>query len=288
MSDVSYACPVLSAGTVAAYLAGELGTVAAWSVEAHVPGCAVCQRSMAGTDPERVARNRRVLLTRLALPELGLIGRALRRIGVPEHVIRLLSATPSLRRSWLAGMALVLATAVGLAHLLAPGPAALVSLPASDTLVPFLVLAPLLPLAAVATAFSARLDPAAALATAAPVPKIRLLCVRGTAVIAAALVPTVLAAFALPGPWWLPEALLLPALAVCVSALAAGTVAGMLPGAVAAGAAWVAAAVGTGLADGSPVKAFGPVGQVAALAVLLGAAAFIVARRDRLDFGLMG
>jgi hypothetical protein len=288
-------CPALAPGLATAYARGEIGAAATWSVEAHVPGCAACRAALAGgAQRDRLAVNRSVLLARLGLPAAGPASRVLRRCGVPEHILTILAATPSLRRSWLTGVLLALAAAVGAAYLLAPGAAArtLLGGPAAGSawagLIPFLVLAPTLPLAAVAAAFSARLDPASDLATAAPVSGVWLLCVRAVAVIGATLLPTVLAALALPGPGWLPAAVLLPALAGSAAALAVSTVAGAVPAAVGVGAGWVAAVVAVGVVTDSPAPVLGPVGQLASLAVLIGAAATVAARRARFDFGGTG
>ncbi|HMG63491.1 MAG TPA: zf-HC2 domain-containing protein [Streptosporangiaceae bacterium] len=299
------ACAQLSGGLLAGYASGALDEATAWSVEAHVPGCAPCRTALAARlDGSRLERNKSVLLTRLALPRPGPVGRALRWCRVPDHVVTLLSATPALRRSWLAGVALVLAAAIGAAYLVAPdglaggpalagpavgGPAtsgatlaAAAAVRAWVALMPYLAIAPLVPLIAVAAAFSARLDPAYELALAAPVSALWLLLVRATAVVAVTLVPTAVAALALPGPWWLASVLLLPALAVCAAALAAGTAVGPVTGAVGAGAAWLAVVTAATVAQ-RPAVAFGPAGQAAAAAVLLAAAAVLAVRRDRFE-----
>jgi Putative zinc-finger len=293
-------CPQLSGGLLARYASGDLDEATAWSVEAHVPACAPCRAALAARpDGGRLARNKSVVLTRLALPRPGPAGRFLRWCRVPDHVVTLLSATPALRRSWLAGVALVLAAAIGAAYLLVPdglvgGPAvagpgtagaALASaanVSAWAALMPYLALAPLVPLIAVAAAFSARLDPAYELALAAPVSALWLLFVRATAVICVTLVPTAAAALALPGPWWLASVLLLPALAVCAAALAAATVVGPVTGAIGAGTAWLAV-VTAAIVARHPAVAFGPAGQASAAAVLLGAAAVLAVRRDRFE-----
>ena len=90
------------ADLLAGYAAGTAGTVAVWSVEAHLAGCARCRSALsAHVDAERLARNRSVLLVRAALPDGGRTGRLVRRCGVPDYLLRLVAATPSLRRSWL-------------------------------------------------------------------------------------------------------------------------------------------------------------------------------------------
>jgi hypothetical protein len=304
-SGLPAACAQLSGDLLARYASGALEEATAWSVEAHVPGCAPCRAALAARlDGSRLERNKSVLLTRLALPRPGPVGRALRWCRVPDYVVTLLSVTPALRRSYLAGVALVLAAAIGAAYLAVPdglagGPAlagSLVTGPATSGaalaaeaavrawagLLPYLALAPLVPLIAVAAAFSGRLDPAYELALAAPVSALWLLLVRATAVIAVTLVPTAAAALALPGPWWLASALLLPALAVCAAALAAGTAVGPVAGAIGAGAAWVAVVTAAAAAR-HPALAFGSAGQAAAAAVLLAAATVLAVRRDRFE-----
>jgi Putative zinc-finger len=284
-------CAVLPADEVAAYARGRLGPAQEWSVEAHLPGCQACRRALAACTDGRLDLNRAVLLTRAGLSEPAVAGRILRRCGVPEHIAVLLAATPSLRRSWLTGVLAVLATVVGASQLAAffSGPAAGPAGPSGWTaLVPFLVITPLLPLAAVAAAFSPSLDPAYRLASAAPVSKVWLLCIRSAAVIAATLVPAALAALALPRSHWLAVALLLPALAICAVGLALATAMRAEVAAAAAAAGWTALAIGIAVTAAGPASVLGTGGQLTALAVLAAAAALIAARRNKIDYGWMG
>jgi hypothetical protein len=284
------ACAVLPAPLVVAYAGGSLDTGPAWSVEAHLPGCPACRDVLAGcADAARLERNRAVLLARAGLPRPGPAQQLARRCGLPEHVTTMLAATPSLRKSWLASVALVLAAVVGAAQLASrhwigsaapPGARAL--------LLPFLLTAPLLPLGAVAAAFSAVLNPASEIAAAAPISKIRLLCLRSIAVIAATMIPTMVAALVLPGPWWLAVAILLPALALCAAALAAATAMPPLPAAIAAGAAWVTLVLLVNSIASRPSALLGPAGQLGAAAVLAGAALVVVSRRRHVEIEWMG
>ena len=288
-------CAVLPPDLVAAYSDGGLAGAAAWSVEAHLPGCPDCRTELAGrADAVRLQRNRDVVLARLGLREPGPAGRALRRCGVPEHITALLAATPSLRRSWLAGVLLVVSIAAGASHLfalrhfgLAPQPALAVR-GGWAPLVPYLVIAPLLPLVAVAAAFSPVLDPASRLASAAPVSMMWLLCVRSVAVIAATLVPVALAALALPGPAWLAAALLLPALAICATALGLATAIGPAAATIVAAIGWATLVIGITVIAGRPAVVFGPAGQLTAAAVLTAGAALIALRRGKIDYGWLG
>ncbi len=216
---------------LAGYAAGTVDEVATWSVEAHLAGCGRCRSALsAHVDAERLARNRSVLLVRTALPGGGRARRLLCRCGLPDHLLRLLAATPSLRGSWLLSVIAVLAVVAGEAAAVrygwvpAGGPGRLAGYRAAEVLAPFFLVAPLLVLAGVAAAFLPMFDPAYRLAVAAPFSGFTLLLVRAVAALGAALVLVVGSAFLLPGPGWLPVALLLPSLALCAFTLAAATV----------------------------------------------------------------
>jgi Putative zinc-finger len=273
------------------YAAGTADGVAVWSVEAHLTGCPRCRSALSGyADAERLARNRSVLLVRAALPEGGRTRRLLCRCGVPDHLLRLLAATPSLRRSWLLSVAGVLAVVTVEAAAVRYGwvgrgrHPGLAGYPGPDVLVPFLLVAPLLVLAGVAAAFLPMFDPASRLAAAAPFSGFTLLLVRSVSALAAALVAVVAAAFVVPGPGWLPAALLLPSLALCAFALAAATVVGPRAAAVTAGALW-AVPVLMLAATHVPLLVVQRNAQFACMAVLCACALVLLARRDRFELG---
>jgi hypothetical protein len=278
---------------LASYAAGTAGTVAAWSVEAHLTGCVRCRSALsAHVDAERLARNRSVLLVRAALPEGGRARRLLCRCGVPDHLLRLLAATPSLRRSWLLSVVGVLAVVAGEAaavrygRIPTRGPGALTANPDPEVLAPFLLVAPLLVLAGVAAAFLPMFEPAYRLAAAAPFSGFTLLLVRTVSALAAALVAVAAAAFVLPGPGWLPVALLLPSLALCAFALAAATVMDPRAAAVTAGALWVLPVLLLAAAHG-PLLIVQWHAQFACAAALCACAVVLLARRDRFELGWM-
>jgi hypothetical protein len=273
-------CVGMSADLVAAYARGTLTQTAAWSVEAHLPGCERCREVLADeVDPERIARNRVTLMTRLALAERGPAEAIAVRCGVPQHIWRLLSLVPSLRLSWLAGVSLVLAMTVGLAHLLAAAHAV------DHALLPFLYLGPLVPLAAVAAAFHAEFDPWADLSAAAPLSGIWLFYIRSVAVIASSIIPIMLAGLALPGTAWLSLTIVLPSLAICVLSLALGTLISPLSSAIVIGTGWLAIVTELGLVAGSPATAYGGAAQTIALLATAAGGTLLAARRRSLDYG---
>ena len=277
--------PHLADDLLAGYAAGTADGVAAWSAEAHLTACPDCRAGLsAHLDPGRLARNRSVLLARTAIPDGGRAGRLLRRAGLPDHLLGLLAATPTLRVSWLLSVAGVLAAVTGEAVLarhgwLGGGPAA-----GPPSLMPFLLVTPLLAVAGVAAAFQPRLDPAWRLAAAAPFSAFTLLLVRSCCALGTALVLAVAAACAAPGPGWLPAALLLPSLALCALALAAATVVGPLAAAVLAGMLWIGPVLAVTPRHPPLIAVQWPAQAVCAL-VLAAATAVLFLRRDRFELG---
>ena len=281
------------ADLLASYAAGTAAPVAIWSVEAHLTGCARCRSALsAHADAERLARNRSVLLVRVAMPGGGRMRRLLCRCGVPDHLLRLLAATPSLRRSWLLSVLGVVAVVAGEAAAVRYGwiragqSGRLAGHPDPEVLAPFLLTAPLLVLAGVAAAFLPSFDPAFRLAAAAPFSGFTLLLVRTVSALAAALIPVVGAAFVVPGPGWLPAALLLPSLALCVFALAAATVLEPRAAAVTAGALWTLPVLLLAAAH-VPLAIVQPNAQFTCAAVLCAGAVVLLARHDRFEWGWM-
>jgi hypothetical protein len=244
-------------------------------------------------DSERLARNRSALLVRAAIGDGGRAHRLLRCCGVPDYLLRLLAATPSLRRSWLLSVIGVLAVVAGEAAAVrygwipGGGPAGPAGYPAPAALAPFLLVAPLLVLAGVAAAFLPMFEPAYWLAVAAPFSGVRLLLVRAVSAMTAALVPAVCAAFVLPGPGWLPAALLLPSLALCAFALAAATFVDPSAAAVIAGALWALPAALLLATTDVPLAIVQWHSQSACAAVLIASAVVLFVRRDRFQLGWM-
>jgi hypothetical protein len=274
----------LGEDVLAAYASNRLDEVAAWSVEAHLTTCFSCRVSLSSfVDRDRMARNRLTLLGTAAVGEPGRTRRLLSRMGVPDHLLGLLAATPSLRRSWLLSVLGVVGVVAGesvlASHLWNSGSGS-----TWGVLVPFLLVGPLLVLGGVALAFLPLFDPSHQLAAAAPFPGVTLLLARTVSALFGALVPVVAAAFLVPGPGWLPAAMLLPCLALCLVALAALTVVGPTAAAMVSAAVWVLPVIV--VAASHPALAVVRWHGQVVWAVLVAAAAVVAfVRRDRFELG---
>jgi hypothetical protein len=248
------------------------------SVEAHLHRCGQC-RSALPVDPAWLAASWERVAATVTAPRLTLLERALRRCGVPEHLARLLAATATLGKAWLTAVAAVLGFAVFYAY------ASQAALSEPARLLPFLLAAPVLPVAGIAVAYGPRVDPVHELLAATPVAGARLLLLRTSAVLVAALVPAGLATPLLPGPPLLGAAWLLPALALTAGCLALAT---RVPVPAAAGglaAAWTGGVLVAGALSGERLLGFQPAAQLgyglaAALLTLL-----VYVRRRHLDPG---
>lgn len=232
------------------------------------------------TSPDRLERNLAAIVERVDQPRMHPIERLLQRLGVPDHISRVLAVTPSARAAWLTGVAVALAVAILSADLDGAS---------ERTLFAFLVAAPLLPLAGVTAAFGSRTDPVRELVVAAPMAAFDLLVVRALAVLAPTIAVAAGASALVPGQGWEPVLWLLPSFWLTASTLALGTWFDVRSVAWVLGGAWVAAAVVS--VRGAPsaelverYAAFRPVGQLVLVAVTLVAATVLALRRDAFEF----
>ncbi|MEV4705654.1 zf-HC2 domain-containing protein [Actinoplanes sp. NPDC049316] len=259
-----------------AYANGRLTPSRVMAVDAHLQACAVC-RAAVPLDASWLDRswsrvNEAVLAVRPSRVE-----RALGNVGIPEHRVRLLAATPALRWSWLLATAAVLAFGVAAAYTGQAG--------ARTTLLLFLVFAPVLPVLAVATAYGPPADPMHEITSATPTAGPSLVLWRAAAVVGVSMAMGAVAAVLLPGPGWWAAAWLLPAFLLCVSTLALATVLPLAAAAAVFGGLWLFVVGGVAIA-GSPVQPlFGPVTQVGYLAAAFVATTVLTVRRRRLDPG---
>ncbi|WP_433200337.1 zf-HC2 domain-containing protein [Dactylosporangium sp. CS-047395] len=237
------------------YADGRCAPPLLWSVESHLLACPGCRdRLTAATGPALLDDGWAALDAALDAPVPGPVERVLRRAGVPEATARLLAATPALRMSWLAAIALTLTLTVLFAWAAAP--------------LLFLAAAPLLPLVSVAASFGPGIDPTYELGLVAPIGALRLLLLRVAAVVAVNTVLCTAACLTLPDLSLAAAGWFLPSLALTVLALLLATRLGMIPAAIAVGCGWAVLVAATVSAP------FTPAGQLtsAAAAAVAGVA----------------
>lgn len=271
----------LDSETIGAYRDGDVSPALAASLEAHVVACDNCRGLIAQRgDAARLASNWSAIADRIDEPRRNMAERVLVRLGLRDHIARLIVLTPTLSAAWFGAIAVVSAMAV---------------IASTDNTVlrgdrgafAFLVLAPVLPVLGVATAFTPRTDPAHELTAASPFSTFELLLVRTGAVLVTSSAMNAVATLAIPGDFsaavWL-----LPAVGLTMTTLA---LARWMPVSAAAGAlsaVWLAAAVVTARSDAATrliaqYPPFRPAGQAAFLALALVASACAFAMRHSFD-----
>lgn len=265
-----------------AYVSGRLSAMRVWSVEAHVTECGVCRRDAGSLLGEsgRLEGIWDATIERIDAPRLRLVERFLVGVGVPDHVARLLGATPSLTVPWFVAVAGVLGLGLAMAWSAAAGP----PLVARSGLFPFLVLAPLAPVAGVAVAFGPIADPAYEVAVASPFHGFRLLLIRTVAVLATSMMVALGMAVLLPAAGLLAAAWILPGLALASVTLAASTFTTPSVAGVVSSVLWLA---GVAAAEAGPktLVAFGWTGQLVFAVMLAIAVSVLLVRRDSFDLG---
>ncbi|MBA2282135.1 MAG: zf-HC2 domain-containing protein [Acidimicrobiia bacterium] len=244
------------------------------SIEAHLVACAECRRHLSATaDPALAVVSWSAIAERIDQPHPTPVERLLGWVGIESGLARVVAATPGLQAAGVATVVLLAAAAA-----LASRSAGAVG--------PFLLVAPLAPLAAVAVAFAPAADPAGEAGIATPLHGAGLMVRRAAAVLAVTFTTLGLTALALPDLGPRAAAWVLPGLALALGALALSTWLRVEVAVSALAAAWLTAVWSLYWAAGhaGPVAdsaTFTAVGQVTSLAVAAVAAALIVVRRDR-------
>ena len=262
-------------GLLARFAVNPAGTdaVTASSLESHLVACPGCRAVLADAAPLDVAASWDAVADRIDRPRPSLAERFLERLGLGGGLARVVGATPALQ---LAGLAAIAGLAI----------AATVLSRTADAGGPFLVLAPLVPLAAVAATFAPAADPAGETGVATPLHGVGLALRRAAIVVGVTFALLALAALAVPGLSLSSAAWVLPALALALGSLALGTWWRVEVCAGGLAAAWLVATASMRLVEGrhfalADTAVFGPTGQVAALAATLLALAVLAGRFDR-------
>ena len=256
--------------TLLEYARGGLDDPVAYSVELHLVSCGSCRTELATmSNGPRLERIWSGIASEITLPRARPMERLLRAVGVPDHVARLLAATRSLQGSWFLAIAVALAFAVIAAR------------SGGESIVVFLIVAPMLPLAGVAAAYGPGIDPTYEIGLASPLRSFRLLLLRAVAVLATTSVLALLAALALPQIGWATVAWVLPSLGLVTSTLALSTRVGPARAAALVALIWLATTLLGTVGAGSSV--FGPPMQFGVLCLSLACAFVVGARRDAFE-----
>jgi hypothetical protein len=260
---------------LARYVDGQAGPLDGASLEQHLLRCEHCRSRLAthvAAPPLELVWTR--LREQAQAPAPGPVERLLVRLGVSAPDALLIAVAPSLRTSWLFGLAATLAFVV-----------LSVTYGGARGLAFFLLVAPLVPVAGVAFAYGPDVDPTYEVSAAAPYAASRLLLLRTGAVLTTCL-PLVLASAALlPALSWTAVAWLLPALSFTAVVLAASTWTRPTVAAVALGVAW-SGAVATAAFDRQPAAVLAP--ALLVLYAAVGLAAALVLRLRLRHLTLLG
>lgn len=213
---------------LAAYTDGALDAIAGASVEQHLAHCADCRGAIrAHADLPALDLAWAGVQDAIEATPLPAPIRLARRLGLSDSSAVLLAATASLRTAWMVSAFVALAFAT-LAAILTDG----------ENLAPFLLVAPMIPVLGVASAFSASQDSLETLVVTAPYGRTRLILTRTMAVLATSLPVAVLLGLLVPGPTWVAAAWLGPALTLIPVLLALSTFVGPYPAAGAVAVGW--------------------------------------------------
>lgn len=249
--------------------------VTASSVEAHLLACDECRRRVAAAaEPTALAAEWERIVDRIDRPRPALAERVFARF-VPDHIARIVAATPVLRLSWLAAVAVVVGAVVAVAR-------------QTGNDAPFLLLAPLVPLAGVAGSFGPAPDPGGETALATPLHGAGLVLRRTAAVLGTSGIVLVVGSLALPGLELRDAGWVLPAVGLTAAALALSTWMAPLTAVALAASAWFATLQATVLMDdvSRPLAEgplFGPPGQLTFALVAAVALTALRTRRARLS-----
>ncbi|RYP83174.1 hypothetical protein EKO23_19780 [Nocardioides guangzhouensis] len=258
---------------LAAYVAGRTRPPVTASVEMHLLGCATCRAGIAAlvdADPLRGVWDR--VVDEVQSPQPGPVERVAAHVGLSGRDALLVAAAPAVRGAWLLGLLVCLLFSIL---------AATQGAPQGSTL--FLVVAPLVPVAAVAFAYGQDVDPLWETTLAAPYSPLRLVLLRSVSVVAVALPLALVAAPVLPGPPWVAGAWLLPAAACCALTLALSTWVDVGRAALGVGGVWASAVVAVAGPLGRAVQVLDAPVLPAYLILAVAASAVFWLRCDRLS-----
>jgi hypothetical protein len=276
----------LDAAELERYGQGLLQGPTLWSAEAHLVACPACRDLLAISTTTATASSTATataaaaidqiwqrLDTELDCPRPGVVEWVLLRVGVPEHLARLLAATPTLRLSWLAAVSVTFGLGVGADWLSRSVSASLI----------LLALVPLIAVAGVAAAFGPQVDPTYEIGLVAPFDTFRLMLLRASAVLTMTVLLAGVAAVAAPDMGLRTAAWLAPALLLTGLSLALSSMLGPISAATVAGGSWLLVLVTTSWLPAGSSLLFDPPAQTTMAVAAVLAAIAVTATRWRFD-----
>jgi putative zinc finger protein len=265
---------------LSAYVRGDLDHARVLSIEAHTLRCAECRERLSDLAAPLADRTWPAIADTIDTPRVPWIERWLERLGVTSPTARLIGTTPSMRMSWFMSTLAALGFGVALSH---------VASGASRSL-PFLVIAPLMPVLAIGAVYGSPLSNANEIERATPFAPWRLLLLRSLAVLTVCVVSSAALSLAIPGPATRAWLWLAPALALSAVVLALSTWLSLSRAATISGVLWIATIVGCSAVRSPRSDAvidrfvmFRPAGQLATLALTLVCALIFASRARRVD-----
>jgi len=248
-------------------------------LEAALTRAADRPRFMAGPDhgsidQGRLAANFAAIEAELDAPRASLLARFLKRVGVEDRIVPLVTATPALRRSWI--------LAVMVAMLFALNAASSAAGDGTDRIVVFLTVAPLVPILGVALAFGPAVDPTHEVSIAAPMDGFRLFLVRAITVFVSGTAMLLVGSLLVPTGGAARIGWLLPALATTAITMALSTRVDPRMAAGGVGSLWVIVVVFVSQ-TATPSAMFGPITQVLSVVATVAAAVMFLRERRHLD-----
>ena len=278
--------PHIDVALLVGYHSLSVTPATAAAIEAHLMMCAGCRNDFAVVAGSADAIDRSdhpdrmwsAVLDRVDRPPRSLMERALLGLGLRPHVARVLAVTPALRLAWFTAVAMVTGLALMAGHLDGGDPW------------PLLVIAPLLPLAGVATAYGPRFDPTYEIGIATPSSGLRMTLLRTIAVLATSIPLLLVATLVAPGGGSTSFLWLLPCLALVSGTLALSSWIPVERAGIAVGLTWwvaVIALVHRGRAGDFVTRSiiFGPSGQLVMALIAALCVTAIAVRRQHFDIG---
>ncbi|MEO5842619.1 MAG: hypothetical protein ABIQ73_12535 [Acidimicrobiales bacterium] len=265
---------------LAQYAVGDLDHARVLSIEAHTLSCAQCRGRLSELAAPLAERTWPAIADIIDSPRLPWFERVLERLGVSAPTARLVGTTPSMRLNWFVATVLSLAFGVLLSHVASGAGRGL----------PFLVIAPLMPVLAIAVAYGSPFGNTSEIERATPFAPWRLLLLRSMTVLAVCVASSAVMSLGVAGPAARAWLWLAPALALSAVVLALSTWMSLGRAATATAVAWIALTAGCSLFRARHAEAvfnrfvvFRPAGQLVTVAVALVSALVFAARSRRVD-----